>query len=293
LLGLGDGSCPVSVSLRDDLRGIGLSLLNDLGLDELGLGNDLVVLQIGLSIDLIDQSCGLSLPLGPDPWGFGFDLLDFLRLLHLFEGGLLVLILTLLLLDLLGLYLLLSIVLDSLVVGESLSLESVLELENGLLLHGICDLSVQNYIGDNATLHYDSLVVQVSIEMLLHALSVLGSTERVCLLGSDGPCHGPHTLHDVGVDGLIDLGHICHQLLHIVRIWVNFQENGNADPYCHIIFGDHTVVWRLVHEVLLWDQVLGLSERGANHHAWLTILNEGSRVHDDSDGSVRTIFIFR
>ena len=159
LLGLGNSSSSVGISLGDGLCRIGLGLLNVLSLDELGLGNYLVVLEISLSIDLIDEGCGLGFPLGLDSGGLGLDLLNFLSFLHLFKRSLLILILSLLFFDLLGFDFLLSIVLDSLVVGESLSLQCVLELENSLLLHGVGNLTVEHHIGDDATLHDDSFIV--------------------------------------------------------------------------------------------------------------------------------------
>jgi len=176
LLRLGNSGSSVSICLSDGLSSISLRLFYDLSLNELGLSDNLVVFQICFCIDLIDKSRGLGFPLRPDPRGLGLDLFNLLSFLHLLERGLLVFILSLFFLDLLGLDFLLCVILDPLVVRESLSLQSVLELEDGLFLHGVSDLTVEHHVGDNATLDDDSFIVEVCVQMLLHTGRVLLST---------------------------------------------------------------------------------------------------------------------
>ena len=128
----------------------------------------------------------------------------------------LILVFPFFLFDLFGLDFLLGIILDSLIVAESLSLQSVLELEYGFLLHGVGHLIVKNHVGDNASLDYDTFVVQVNVEVLLHTGRMLLSSEVVGLSGLYHSGHGPHSLHDVGINGLVDLGYVRDQLLHVV-----------------------------------------------------------------------------
>ena len=135
----------------------------------------------------------------------------------------LILVFSLLLLDLLGLNFLFGIVLDSLVVGESLSLKGILELENGFFLHGLCDFGVEDHVGDDASLDDDTLVIKVGVEMLFHTLGMLLTSQGVCFSGLDGSSHCSDSLHDVGVNGLIDLRNICYKLLNIIGVRVDLK----------------------------------------------------------------------
>lgn len=185
LLRIGDGCDVIGVSVGDDLGGLGLCLLHDLGLDELSLCSDSVVFIVGLSIDLLDLSLRLGLPLLLDLLGIGFDLLNFLSLGQLIEFGLLLDVLSLLLFDLLLFDFFFLIVFDSLVVGEGLSFEGVFELVDGSLLHRVGHLLAEHHIRNNDPLDKDTLIGQVVIQMLQHALSVLGASQRVGLLCLD------------------------------------------------------------------------------------------------------------
>ncbi len=128
----------------------------------------------------------------------------------------LILVFSLLFLDLLGFHFLFGIVLDSLVVGESLSLEGVLELENSFFLHGLGNFLVEDHVGDDASFDDDTFVIKVGVEMLFHTGGMLLTSQGVCLSCLDGSGHSSNSLHDIGINGLIDLSHIGHQLLDIV-----------------------------------------------------------------------------
>lgn len=225
MLCIGYRSSSVSVGLSDDLLSIGLSFLNNLGLDEIRLSDDFVVFDVCFSIDLVNEGVSFSSPLALDSLGLGFDSLDFLGLLHLLELCLLILVLSLLFLDLLHLRLLLLIVFNSLLEGKSFPFEGVSELEDGLLLHGVGHLLVQNHIGDDASLDHDALVVEVGVQVLKHALGVLLSSQGVSFSSLDSSSHGSYSLHNVGVDGLVNLGDIGNQLLHVFVLGHDLQQN--------------------------------------------------------------------
>jgi len=53
-------------------------------------------------------------------------------------------------------------------ISELLSLKSVLELEDGGLLHGIGDLWVKNNRGDDNSLNFNTLVGKDNVKMFEH-----------------------------------------------------------------------------------------------------------------------------
>jgi hypothetical protein len=136
---------------------------------------------------------------------------------------LLILVLSLLFLDLLGFNLLFGIILDSLVVGESLSLEGVLELENCFFLHGLGNFCVEDHVGDDASFDDNTFVTEVRVEMLFHTRGVLLTSEGVSFSCFDGSSHSSDSLHDIGVNCLIDLRHIGHKLLNVIGVRVDLQ----------------------------------------------------------------------
>lgn len=163
LFGVGNSSDVVSIGVSNNFSGFGLSLLDNLGLDKFGLCCNLVILQVCLSVDLLDFSSGLCLPFLFDFLSVGLDLLNLLRLCQLLELSLLFNIFSLLLFNLLLLDLLFLIVLNSLLVRKGLPLERVHELVDRSLLHGTGDFLTQYDIGDDDSLHKDSLVAESRI----------------------------------------------------------------------------------------------------------------------------------
>jgi len=133
---IGHSSCSVGICFGNELCSVGLGFFDNLCLNKLCLSNDLVVLKVTFGIDLINESLGLGIPFTLNSSVLSFDCFNFFLLAHLRKLGPLVFVLSFLSLYLSGLDLLFLIIEDSLIECKLLSLKSVFELENGLLLHG-------------------------------------------------------------------------------------------------------------------------------------------------------------
>jgi hypothetical protein len=132
-----------------------------LSLDKLGFGSDLIILKVSLSVDLLNGCNSLGFPLLLNLISFCLNLFDFQRFLHLLELGVLLDILSLLFFDLFLTDFFFVIILNSLVVGELLSLQGVLELIDGSFLHRLGDVGGKDHISNDDSLHMDSLIAQV------------------------------------------------------------------------------------------------------------------------------------
>jgi hypothetical protein len=92
-------------------------------------------------------------------------------------------------------------------------------------LHGLSHLGIQNDVGDDASFDDDSFIVEIGVEMLLHTSGMLLSSQGVSLSSLDRSCHGSDSLHNVGVDRLIDLSNVSDELLDVIGIWVDLQQD--------------------------------------------------------------------
>lgn len=160
LFGISNCCYVVSISVSNDFCGVGLGFLDNLSFDKLGLSSDRVVLQVSLGVDLLNLGGGLGLPLLFNLVSVSLDLFDLLLLSNLFELGLLLNILSLLFFDLFLFNFFFLIVLNSLLVSESLPFKGVLELIDSSLLHGGGDFLTQDDIGNNDSLDVNTLVTE-------------------------------------------------------------------------------------------------------------------------------------
>ena len=222
---ISDSCDVVGICVSSDLGCLGLSLFNNFCFDELCFSSDCIIFKFCLSINLLDLSFSLGLPFLPYLMSVSLDLLNFLSLGQLLKLCLLFHILPLLLFDLLFLDFFFLIILDSLLIREGLPFKCVFELVNGSFLHGGGHLLTEHHIGNDDSLHIDALVLQVGVQMVEHTLRVLGSSERVGLNSLDGPAHGTNPLLDVGIDQLVDLGHVGGQLLDVVLLLGELKQN--------------------------------------------------------------------
>ena len=241
------------IGLSSDLGSFSLSFLDNLDLNELGLSNDLIVLEVSLCVDLTDVGVSISHLLTSQSLDLGLDSFNLFLFVQLSQRSLLFLVLSLFSMDDSGFFFLFRIIFDSLVVSESFSLKGSLELINGGILHCVGYFSVQSHTGDHDSLDENSLVLEIGVQELLHALGMSVTSQVVCVLGLDGSGHGPNSLHDIGVDQLVLLGHVSHELLHVVGVVSDLQKNGHADIHVSVIQGVHPVVWALVNEILSGD----------------------------------------
>jgi len=207
------------------------------------------------------------------------------------ELGLFLNILSLFLLLLLGNFGFLDIVLNSLFESKLLSFQSILELDDSLILDGGSDLFIKLDTGDDTSLDQDTLVGKICVQVIEHSFGMLLSSEGVSLTGLDLSGKSSNSFHDVGIDGLINLWHIGGKLLHILVFWHDLEQDGQTDSDVKVISSQHSVVWTFIHKILLGDEVLGLSERQRAVHTWISVLNESSTGHNNCDDSFRTIFI--
>ena len=215
----------VSVGLGHDLGSFGGGFFPDLIFNESCLCDDLIVLEVGVGVNRVNQSFSPGRPFTGDSLGLGLDGLNLFLLFHVDQVGLLDDILSLFALHLSLLFGLLQVILDSLFEGELLPLEGVLELKDGLVLHGTGDFFVQLDAGDDDSLHEDSLARQVLVQILKHALGVVRTSEAVGVSGLDLSGEGPDSLHDVCVDSFINLGDVTRQLLHVFVFRVDFHKD--------------------------------------------------------------------
>lgn len=213
------------IGFSPDLGSFGLSFLDNLDLNELGLSNDLIVLKVSLCVDLTDVGISLRHFLTSQSFNGGLYLFNLFLFVQLSQRSLLFLVLSFFCMDDLGFFFLFRIILDSLVVSKSFSFEGCLELINGGILHGIGYLSIKGHTGDHHPLYENSFVLEIGVQKFLHALGVSVTSQVISVLGLDSSGHGPNSLHDIGVDQLILLGYISHELLHIVGVISDLQKN--------------------------------------------------------------------
>jgi hypothetical protein len=139
----------IGICLSLDFGSLGLGVGDDSGLNKIGLGGDLTELDLGLSIHLVNKGDSLFPHLSGHSLGSCTNLLNLLLLGGLLEFSLLGLVLSLLESLLLKILKGLVIVLDAELIGLLLALKGVLELENCLLLEGVCDVVRELDMGDD------------------------------------------------------------------------------------------------------------------------------------------------
>jgi len=108
----------------------------------------------------------------------------------------------------------LCIIYDSLIVSKLLSLEGVLELDNGRFLHVTSDTLIKNNWGNNNSLYQETFVGKDEVKMIKHTMSMICSSEGVSLLSFNWSSHCSNFLFDVSIDNLINLWDICDKLLN-------------------------------------------------------------------------------
>lgn len=246
----------VSIGIGNDFSSFGTSLLDNLSLDKLCFRSDLIILKVSLSINLLNSGNSLCFPLLLDLIGFCLNLFNFQRLLHLLELSRLLNIFSLFFFDLFLTNFFFVIILNSLVIGELLSLQGVLELIDGSFLHGLGDVGGKNDICNNDSLHMDSLIAQVSVKMLKHTTGVLLTTKGVGLVSFNRSSHSSDSFLDIGIDKFIDLTNVGGQLLDVVFLLGELHEKGETDGHVGVIKGENLVVGALIDEILHGDKIL-------------------------------------
>jgi len=148
----------IRICFSFDLCSLSLGIRNNSSFDKISFGNDFIVLDLSLGIHLIYQ--------GNCPF-FGFScyslalstyLFNFLLLCGLLELSSFGLILTFLKSLLLQVLKGLCIILDTKFIGLLLSFQSILELENSLLLKRVSNISWQLHMSDDHRLDIDTLI---------------------------------------------------------------------------------------------------------------------------------------
>lgn len=135
----------------------------------------------------------------------------------------------------------------------------------------MCHFRTQHNVGDNDTFDKDTFVAEVCVQVFKHTLSVLCASERVGLHCLDRSTHGTHALLDIGIDQLVDLGHIRRQLLNVVLLLRELEQQGQTDGDVRVVECQNIVIWTLVDEVLHGYEILGLRPRQARKKACLLI----------------------
>jgi hypothetical protein len=110
------------------------------------------------------------------------------------------------------------IVLNSLFISKGLPFKRVFKLINSTLLHRLGDIGTKYHICNDDTLHVDTLITQVGVQMLKHTLGVLSTSKGVCVYSLNRSTHGTHSFLNIGIDELINLRNISSQLLNIILL---------------------------------------------------------------------------
>jgi len=140
------------------LGSLSLSISNYSSFNKIRLGYDLVVLDLSLCIHLVHQCDSPFFGLSCDPLALSTDLFNFFLLSGLLELSSFGLILTFLKSLLLQVLEGLSVILDTKFVRLLLSFQSILELEDGLLLKRVSNISRQLNMSDDHRLDIDTLI---------------------------------------------------------------------------------------------------------------------------------------
>lgn len=238
------------LSFSHDLSCFSLSFLNDLCLNEFSLGNDLVILKICLSINLVDNCVSFSSLLTSQSQNGCLQSLNLFLLVELSKIGLLFLVLSLFQMDLFDFLLLFFIVSDSLVESKPFSLEGSFELVDCGLLHGISDLIIKSHRCNHYSFDQDTLVGEVRVQEIEHTGGMSLTSKVVSILRFNSSSHGSNSLHNIGINEFVLLGYVCHELLNIIRIFDDFEKNGDTDSNVGIILSVYSIVWTLIHKIL-------------------------------------------
>ena len=86
--------------------------------------------------------------------------------------------------------------------------------------------------------------------MVHHTRGMLLSSQGVGFSGFDRPGHGSHSLHDVCINGFINLGDVRHKLLDVLILRFDFKEDPQTDAHIDIVPGEHPVERAFINEVL-------------------------------------------